>query len=214
MSAVLACIHPADRERFERTLREAHSSNVARFEASFRILRASDGAERWISLSSWRTSRADNSMRRIITTVRDVTDEKTAEERVRWSASHDPLTRLANRGLFQEKLDEAIRAAACNSGAVGLLFLPRQMLQLVINDPWFAWLHALSELIVRIDQAVEHESPATTTDALALVESTERLLTASETGDGFSRRYFEALQRQPAVVVAHSQVRRAIREMK
>ena len=88
------------------------------------------------------------------------------------------------------------------------------LLQLVINDPWFAWLHALSELIVRIDQAVEHEAPATRTDAAALVDSTERLLTASETGDGFARRYYEALQRQPAVVLAHAQVRRAIKEMK
>ena len=26
------------------------------------------------------------------------------------------------------------------------------LLQLVINDPWFAWLHALSGLIVRIDE--------------------------------------------------------------
>jgi hypothetical protein len=88
------------------------------------------------------------------------------------------------------------------------------LLQLVINDPWFAWLHALSELIVRIDQAVDHEAPATAADAQALVESVERLLTASETGDGFARRYFEALQRQPAVVVAHAQVRRAIKDMK
>ena len=67
---------------------------------------------------------------------------------------------------------------------------------------------------MRIDQTVEHEAPATASDAAALLESVERLLTASETGDGFARRYFEALQRQPAVVVAHSQVRRAIKEMK
>jgi catechol 2,3-dioxygenase len=88
------------------------------------------------------------------------------------------------------------------------------LLQLVINDPWFAWLHALSELIVRIDQTVEHETPATDADAASLVESVERLLTASETGEGFARRYYEALQRQPAVVLAHAQVRRAIREMR
>jgi hypothetical protein len=88
------------------------------------------------------------------------------------------------------------------------------MLQLVINDPWFAWLHALSELVVRIDQSVEPESPATGADASSLVESVERLLTASETGDGFARRYYEALQRQPAVVLAHSAVRRAIKDMR
>jgi hypothetical protein len=87
------------------------------------------------------------------------------------------------------------------------------LLQLVINDPWFAWLHALSELIVRIDQAVEHETPATTADAGALVEQVGQLLTASENGDGFARRYYEALQRQPAVVLAHADVRRTLRAL-
>jgi len=88
------------------------------------------------------------------------------------------------------------------------------LLQLVIHDPWFAWLHALSELVVRIDQTVEHEAPATEADGVALIESVERLLTASETGDGFARRYYEALQRQPAVVLAHAAVRLALKDMK
>lgn len=113
--------------------------------------------------------------------------------------------------LHKVLLDDARAAYEMDRGRVPS---SSSLLQLVINDPWFAWLHALSELIVRIDQAVEHEVPATSADATALVESVERLLTASETGDGFARRYFEALQRQPAVVVAHSQVRRAIKEMK
>ena len=88
------------------------------------------------------------------------------------------------------------------------------LLQLVIHDPWFGWLHALSELVVRIDAAIEHEVPATESDAQALVESVERLLTASENGDAFARRYYEALQRQPAVVLAHAAVRRALKDMK
>lgn len=87
-------------------------------------------------------------------------------------------------------------------------------LQLVISDPWFAWLHSLSELIVRIDQTAEPDSPATDADASALIEQVEHLLTASETGEGFQRRYFEALQRQPAVVLAHADVRRAIKSMR
>jgi hypothetical protein len=40
----------------------------------------------------------------------------------------------------------------------------------------------------------------------------ERLLTASETGEGFQRRYYEALQRQPAVVLAHADVRRVLKQ--
>jgi len=123
MPAFVACIKPSDREEFRRTLREAHSSDVARIEATFRIVRASDGAERWVTLNTWRTHRADNSMRRIITTVRDVTEEKTAEERVRWTARHDALTLLPNRGMFQENLDLAIREAVSSGGAVGLLLL-------------------------------------------------------------------------------------------
>ena len=48
-------------------------------------------------------------------------------------------------------------------------------------------------------------------DANALIDQVERLLTASEDGDTFSRRYFEALQRQPAVVLAHADVRRVLK---
>jgi hypothetical protein len=84
----------------------------------------------------------------------------------------------------------------------------------VIDDPWFAWLHALSGLIVRIDEGVGRESNATMADAVALVDQVGQLLTASEAGDGFSRRYFEALQRQPAVVLAHADVRRALKAMR
>jgi catechol 2,3-dioxygenase len=88
------------------------------------------------------------------------------------------------------------------------------LLQLVIGDPWFAWLHSLSELIVRIDQTAEPDSPATDADAAALINQVEQLLTASETGEGFQRRYFEALQRQPAVVLAHADVRRTLKGLR
>jgi catechol 2,3-dioxygenase len=88
------------------------------------------------------------------------------------------------------------------------------LLQLVISDPWFAWLHSLSELVVRIDETVEVDSPATDADAATLIDQVEKLLTASETGEGFQRRYYDALQRQPAVVLAHADVRRVIKSMR
>ena len=49
---------------------------------------------------------------------------------------------------------------------------------------------------------------------VALIDQVEQLLTASETGEGFPRRYYEALQRQPAVVLAHADVRRTIKGMR
>ena len=117
------CVHPDDRPEFMRQLNEIRAGNIERFEASYRIQRADDGRERWITLNGWATHDADHGPGRIIMTVRDVTDEKTAEERIRWSASHDPLTRLANRALFQEKLDHAIGQARHRGEAVGVLML-------------------------------------------------------------------------------------------
>jgi hypothetical protein len=113
--------------------------------------------------------------------------------------------------LHKVLLDDARVAYELDRGRVASV---GHLLQLVINDPWFAWLHALSGLIVRIDEAVERESGATMAVAVALIDQVEQLLTASEDGDGFPRRYFEALQRQPAVVLAHADVRRALKAIK
>lgn len=120
------------------------------------------------------------------------------------------LTELRTHLLALHKvlLDDAKVAYELDRGRVGN---SASLLQLVINDPWFAWLHSVSELIVRIDELVAKDSPATEADASVLFDHVERLLTASENGEEFQKRYFEALQRQPAVVVAHATVRRALK---
>lgn len=111
--------------------------------------------------------------------------------------------------LHKTLLDDARAAYEMDRGRVGS---NASLLQLVINDPWFAWLHSLSGLVVRIDEALEPDAPATAADAAALVDQVERLLTASEHGEGFQRRYYDALQRQPAVVLAHAEVRRVLKK--
>jgi catechol 2,3-dioxygenase len=110
--------------------------------------------------------------------------------------------------LHKVLLDDARVAYELDRGRVGS---SAGLLQLVINDPWFAWLHSLSELVVRIDEVVEPDAPAMDADATMLIDQVGQLLTASETGEGFQRRYFEALQRQPAVVLAHADVRRVLK---
>lgn len=82
-----------------------------------------------------------------------------------------------------------------------------EMLQLVINHEQFAWLHAISELIVRIDEALEAKEPATTEeDAEALLAQAQSLLIPAETGNEFQRKYYAALQSEPAAVLAHREV--------
>jgi hypothetical protein len=79
-----------------------------------------------------------------------------------------------------------------------------QLLTLLLEDPHFAWLRELSQLIVVIDETLEWDEPATVADADKLIAQARRLLSAAEEGTGFARSYFEALQRDPNVVIAHS----------
>jgi hypothetical protein len=84
-----------------------------------------------------------------------------------------------------------------------------EFLQLVLKDPWFDWLHRLSELIVQIDETLdthESETPATEADAAALIERARNLLAPAETGSEFQKNYFLALQQSPDVVLLHSEM--------
>lgn len=55
--------------------------------------------------------------------ARNVTALWQAEEELRFLAHHDPLTGLANRALFNDRLDAALRAAQRHNGSLALLFL-------------------------------------------------------------------------------------------
>lgn len=80
-------------------------------------------------------------------------------------------------------------------------------LQLVLEDPWFAWLRPLSQLMVALDEREESREPAAAADITALLASARTLLTPSEEGEGFGRQYYDALQRSPEVGLAHAEVR-------
>jgi hypothetical protein len=88
-----------------------------------------------------------------------------------------------------------------------------EFLQLVLKDPWFDWLHRLSELIVQIDESLdtrEAETPPTEEDAKALIERVKTLLAPSESGTQFQKNYFLALQQSPDVVLLHSEMMRLL----
>jgi hypothetical protein len=90
--------------------------------------------------------------------------------------------------------------------ANGAIRSPNHFLQLLTSDPWFAWLRALSELIVAMDEALDEREPLTVESAETLNNQTRLLLVASESGEGFSRHYFDALHRDPNIAVAHADV--------
>jgi hypothetical protein len=97
---------------------------------------------------------------------------------------------------------------------VGAIRSPNHFLQLLTTDPWFAWLQPLSQLIVSIDEALDSKEPLTPAAVDAAIKQANFLLAPSEVGEGFSHHYFDALQRDPDVVIAHADVMKLIAKPK
>ena len=85
-----------------------------------------------------------------------------------------------------------------------------QLLQLVLNDPWFTWLHPLSQLVIRVDELLEEGEELTTVEVEHFLADVRALIRPSEEGDGFERSYYEALQREPDVIFAHVEVKKLV----
>ena len=75
-----------------------------------------------------------------------------------------------------------------------------QLLNVLVNDPAFAWLRTMSGLIVRIDEALEPKAENNESGPLV---AQARELVAPEAGSPYAQRYHAALQELPDVVLAH-----------
>jgi diguanylate cyclase (GGDEF)-like protein len=69
----------------------------------------------------------------VVAIVRDITERKLTEERIRHMAHHDELTGLPNRSLIRDRLDQAIRQAHRRGRCVALVFIDLDGFKLV-ND--------------------------------------------------------------------------------
>src|SRR5688572_19138879 len=81
-----------------------------------------------------------------------------------------------------------------------------ELLQAILNDPQFAWLRPLSELIVRIDEMLEHEAPDLPGDVSIILDRARALVSPEESGAAYGQRYRAALQEHPDAVLAHRDV--------
>jgi hypothetical protein len=94
----------------------------------------------------------------------------------------------------------------------GKIQSPFQFLKLVTSDPWFTWLAPMTRLITVMDEMLDaKKEPLTAAGVEAVAERVKTLLVATEGGEGFSRHYDEALQRNPDVILAHAAVAKLIR---
>ena len=86
---------------------------------------------------------------------------------------------------------------------------PGELLRLIISDRHFAWLHPVSELIVRIDELLDAGPQADAKDTSSLLEQTRTLLRSGD-DNLFRGRYRTVLQENPDAVLAHADIIRAL----
>jgi len=106
----LDVLHPLDRDRFRATLDNVLEQRRGRVTDDFR-LRTADGHYLWFALRARPVVGSDGEVIRLVGTLTDVTDFKTAEERLLHDAVHDNLTGLPNRELFLDRLDAVLSFA-------------------------------------------------------------------------------------------------------
>jgi len=109
-SGWLEVLHPLDRDRFRAALDGVLEQRRGRLVEDFR-LRTPDGHYLWFALKARPVVGSDGEVVRLVGTLTDVTEIKTAEERLLHDAVHDNLTGLPNRQLFLDRL-EAVLAFA------------------------------------------------------------------------------------------------------
>jgi diguanylate cyclase (GGDEF)-like protein/PAS domain S-box-containing protein len=103
---------------------------VSNFES--RVYRK-DGSVIWISENARAVRNEAGAVLFYEGTVEDITQRKINEEDIRFRATHDPLTLLANRALLQERLDQAIGQARRDGKCVAAVFLDLDKFK-YIND--------------------------------------------------------------------------------
>jgi hypothetical protein len=111
------------------------------------------------------------------------------------------LLRIHKALLDMERRDYEKENGVVNAG---------QLFRLVIDHPQFSWLHNISEFVVRIDEQLDAKAPIEDSDVRTAVEIARKMFTPAEEGDAFQKKYYTAIQREPAVVMEHGALSRIV----
>ncbi len=116
-----ALLHPEDRQRAAAFFQEAVRASGVTGPVEWRF-RQRDGS--WLHTEILATNlQNDPAVRGIVLNTRDVSERKRLEEQLTHQAFHDPLTGLANRALFRDRVSHALELAQRQGHPITVLFL-------------------------------------------------------------------------------------------
>lgn len=126
-------------------------------------------------------------------------DSRDTPARQKLVALRETLLRIHKSLLEMERRGYEKEHGSVNAG---------ELFRLVVDDPQFAWLHNISEFVVRIDESLASEEGVTDKESRVAISLARKIFAPSATGDGFQKKYFDAIQNDPAVVMEHAQLAR------
>lgn len=156
----LELVHPEDADSLLRAVDEHVAGRTARLSHECR-LRCRDGSWRWVLVRGVAVTEHGSAVR-FAGSLSDVSDRKRVEQDLMRLALHDPLTGLANRALFVDRLSGAIDRARREGRRFALLFFDLDHFK-VVNDSLG---HAVGDaVLVEVGRRVQ--SCVRATDTLA-----------------------------------------------
>lgn len=125
--------HPEDRNATEEYLGRLAAKEIDSFRIEKRYVRK-DGEAVWVRINTVMKWDADGNPLHHISVVEDISDRKAAEARIAHLATHDDLTGLPNKALFNEILSRTVLThARRNDCTFALLFIDLDRFK-AIND--------------------------------------------------------------------------------
>jgi diguanylate cyclase (GGDEF)-like protein/PAS domain S-box-containing protein len=114
-------VHPEDLNEVQGFLSDAASRKGVTQPSEWRVRRP-DGS--WLHAETIGTNLLDDpAVAGIVLNARDVSERKLLEQQLTHQAFHDPLTGLANRALFRDRVSHALTLASRQGGSLAVLFL-------------------------------------------------------------------------------------------
>jgi hypothetical protein len=126
-------------------------------------------------------------------------DSRDTPARQKLVALREALLRIHKSLLEMERRTYEKENGTVNAG---------ELFRLVVDNPQFAWLHNISEFVVRIDEALASDEGVTDTDSHVAISLARKIFAPSDVGDSFQKKYFDAIQMDPAVVIEHAELAR------